>query len=137
MSTPQPRNLFTTNTFISLAIGLITASTPNISDIIKNGGTVDKYLNLLVVVLAGLGVSAEKMKNEPNLYTPNWEPLGKSKSQVLENPEVQTISLPLGKDESVNVVVDTTLNTVQDVIDDAQEVVDVVKNPLNLLKLIK
>jgi hypothetical protein len=74
------------------------------------------------------------MKNEPNLYTPDWEPLGKSKKHVLENPEVYTINLPLGKNESV---VDTTLNTVQEVVNNAQEVVDSIKNPLNLLKLIK
>ena len=80
-----PKNLFTTTSFLSLATAILTASIPNIVDIVKNGGTVEKYLYLVVAVLSGAGVAADKMKKEQELYTPRWFPLGKNKEDVKTN----------------------------------------------------
>ena len=139
-STNQPRNYFATSTFLFLVSGLLTASTPNIADIIKNGGSIEKYFYLTSAILSGLGVSAEKMKNEPNLCTPTWCPLGKNAKDVIiaSAPQIrlEKVEADIVLPKEISQPLDTTLQTVQTVIDDAKTVRSIVQNPLNLLKLL-
>ena len=156
MDTPQPRNLFTTASFLSLASGLLIASTPNIADIVKNGGTVEKYLYLVAAVLSGAGVTSEKMRKEQELYTPNWFPVGQNKSDAIAATAVtpdlitiatpQIITVPLVPEVVPQVITmplpvivqpkDQTLETVQTILNDTQTVLSIAQNPLNLLKLL-
>lgn len=161
MDTPQPRNLFTTASFLSLASGLLIASTPNIADIVKNGGTVEKYLYLVAAVLSGAGVTSEKMRKEQELYTPNWFPVGQNRNDAIAatavTPDLITIATPQivtvpFVPEVVTVPVvpqvitiplpvivqpkDQTLETVQTILNDTQTVLSITQNPLNLLKLL-
>lgn len=135
MTTPQPRNLFTTNTFISMLTGLIIASTPNIGDMVRNGGSVEKWLYLIASVLSGASVSAEKMKSDKEIYTPVWCPLGQNKSDVIK-AEIVT-ETPLQAPTFVPAPAPTPTPTTTTSIPKAVEaaVQDVTDNPLNLLKI--
>ena len=128
MANPQPRNLFTTTSFLSLTSSLLIASTPNIGDIVRNGGTIEKYLYLVASVLAGAGVATEKMKKEKDLYTPDWFPAGQNKSDVIAAspvivpPTPPIVYTPVVDPESQP---ESTLS----------KVISIAQNPLNLLKL--
>lgn len=121
----KPTNLFTTNSFISLVIAVLSASAIGIGDMQRNGVTVEKSIYLVISILGAAGVTTDKMKKESEVFTPDWCPLGRGKKDVVI-PQVITVPLP----------VEQTLDAVQDIIDDAQTVVSVAQNPLNLLKLL-
>ncbi|UQS94892.1 hypothetical protein Pam2_12 [Pseudanabaena phage Pam2] len=116
----KPANLFSSNTFISLVIVVLSAAQPSIVDIAKNGGTFEKYFNLVITLFGAIGVAADKVDKEKNVYTPKWFPLGR-------NPEdIVTVAQPVV--EVTEKVAEVT-GQVNDKVDSA------LKSPLNLLKL--
>jgi len=126
----KPTNLFTSNSFISLVIAVLSASAIGIGDMQRNGVTIEKSIYLAISILGAAGVTSDKMKKEPEVFTPNWCPLGRGKADVVI-PQVITVPLP-----EILAPVEQTLDAVQDIIDDAQTAVSVAQNPLNLLKLL-
>jgi hypothetical protein len=117
----KPTNLFSSNTFISLVIVVLSAAQPNIVDISKNGGTFEKYFSLMITLFGAFGVTADKIDKEKNVYTPKWFPLGR-------NPEDAEQSTVLATVKEVTEIVSKTDDTVA-------KVESVLKAPLNLLKL--
>lgn len=119
----KPTNLFSSNTFISLIVVVLSAAQPTIVDISKNGGSFEKYFNLVITLFGAIGISADKIDKEKNVYTPKWFPIGR-------NPEDAISAVQPVKEVTENVVEVT--NQVNDTVG---KVDSVLKSPLNLLKL--
>jgi hypothetical protein len=117
----KPTNLFSSNTFISLIIVVLSAAQPSIVDISKNGGTFEKYFNLVITLFGAVGVAADKIDKEKNVYTPKWFPLGRNP----EDAEQSTVLTPVKEVTEIANQADDTVAKVESVL----------KNPLNLLKL--
>jgi hypothetical protein len=117
----KPTNLFSSNTFISLVIVVLSAAQPNIVDISKNGGTFEKYFSLMITLFGAFGVTADKIDKEKNVYTPKWFPLGRNP----EDAEQSTVLAPVKEVAEI----DSKSN------DTVAKVESVLKAPLNLLKL--
>ena len=117
----KPTNLFSSNTFISLVIVVLSAAQPNIVDISKNGGTFEKYFSLMITLFGAFGVTADKIDKEKNVYTPKWFPLGRNP----EDAEQITVLTPVKEVTEIASKADDTVAKVESVL----------KNPLNLLKL--
>lgn len=133
----KPTNLFSSNTFISLIIVVLSAAQPSIVDIAKNGGTFEKYFNLVITLLGAIGVAADKVDKEKNVYTPKWFPLGRNPEeavtvvQPVKEVAEKVVEVTSQVTDAVNQV-DVIANQVNDTV---AEVDSVLKNPLNLLKL--
>lgn len=121
----KPTNLFSSNTFISLIIVVLSAAQPSIVDISKNGGTFEKYFNLVITLFGAVGVAADKIDKEKNVYTPKWFPLGR-------NPEDAGQFTVLAPVKEVTEQVSEIASTADDTV---AKVESVLKAPLNLLKL--
>jgi hypothetical protein len=120
----KPTNLFSSNTFISLIIVVLSAAQPSIVDISKNGGTFEKYFNLVITLFGAVGVAADKIDKEKNVYTPKWFPLGRNP----EDAEQSTVLAPVKEvTEQVSEIASKADDTVA-------KVESVLKEPLNLLK---
>ena len=117
----KPTNLFSSNTFISLVIVVLSAAQPNIVDISKNGGTFEKYFSLMITLFGAFGVTADKIDKEKNVYTPKWFPLGRNP----EDAEQSTVLAPVKEITEIASKADDTVAKVESVL----------KAPLNLLKL--
>jgi hypothetical protein len=113
----KPTNLFSSNTFISLVIVVLSAAQPNIVDISKNGGTFEKYFSLMITLFGAFGVTADKIDKEKNVYTPKWFPLGRNPEDVEQSTVKEVTEIGSKADDTV------------------AKVESVLKAPLNLLKL--
>jgi hypothetical protein len=128
----KPTNLFSSNTFISLIIVVLSAAQPSIVDISKNGGTFEKYFNLVITLFGAIGVAADKIDKEKNVYTPKWFPLGRNPEDAEQNTVVEPVKQGTGKIVEVTEQVSEIASKADDTV---AKVESVLKNPLNLLKL--
>lgn len=133
----KPTNLFSSNTFISLVIVVLSAAQPSIVDIAKNGGTFEKYFNLFITLLGAIGVAADKVDKEKNVYTPKWFPLGRNPEDAVTavQPVVEVtekVAEVTGQVADVAKQVDLVANQVNDT---STKIDSALKSPLNLLKL--
>jgi hypothetical protein len=124
----KPTNLFSSNTFFSLIIVVLSAAQPTIVDISKNGGNFEKYFNLIITLFGAIGISAEKLKEEKNVYTPKFFPFGRNPEEAKQNTVVDPVKQVTEKVVEVTKQVNEVANTMD-------KVESVLKNPLNLLKL--
>jgi hypothetical protein len=111
---------------------VLSAAQPSIVDISKNGGTFEKYFNLVITLFGAIGVAADKIDKEKNVYTPKWFPLGRNPEDAEQNTVVEPVKQGTGKIVEVTEQVSEIASKADDTV---AKVESVLKNPLNLLKL--
>ena len=128
----KPVNLFSSSTFISLIIVVLSAAQPSILDISKNGGSFDKYFNLIITFFGAIGVAADKVDKEKNVYTPNWFPVGRNSDEVVAKIEE---SVPV-KEVALKVAtsVEETTSKVNEMVNKVESAA--LKSPLDVMKVL-
>ena len=128
----KPVNLFSSSTFISLIIVVLSAAQPSILDISKNGGSFEKYFNLIITFFGAIGVAADKVDKEKNVYTPDWFPVGRNSDEVVakieESVSVEKVAL------KVATSVEETTSKVNEMVNKVESAA--LKSPLDVMKVL-
>ena len=126
MLSPDPRNLFTTKWFYIFLSLVLTAITPNISEMAKNGITVERMLLLLSTITGTSAVFIEKMEKEKNLYT-DPRLFGRNKDEAIahvEKEQKQADLIASTRSITKDVIQDAIANPVEAIQNRAQDILN-------------